>query len=104
MNSYIVHPKNKTEEKAVKAFFESLDIAFERLNAPFKKKAALPVKAMSKIKPIKNLNSYAANELKEETQENVVLPLKVKELLQKSIEQIDKGEFYNYENVKQIFK
>ncbi|TKC00905.1 DUF2683 family protein [Pedobacter cryophilus] len=75
MDSYIVHPQNKAQEKAVKAVLEALNVAFEKLNF------------------------QAGGE-----DEICILPPHVVEAVKKSEEQIKNGQFYTYDEVKQRIK
>ena len=74
MDSFIVHPQTKAQEKAVKALLEALDIAFEKMD------------------------------LQNQTEEICILPPHVIEAIKKSEEQIKNGQFYTYDEVKELLK
>ena len=72
MNTLIVHPKTQAQEKAVKAVLEALDIAFEKVDDVT------------------------------DPQEIFILPPNVLDAVKKSEEQIRNGQFYTYNQVKEI--
>jgi len=69
MDSFIVYPQNKAQEKAVKAFFEALDVTFEKV-ADHSQKEILPphvVEAVRKSEEqLKNGERYSHEEVMKE--------------------------------------
>lgn len=69
MNSFIVYPQNKEQEKAVKAVFEALDVAFEKVTDHSQKEVLPPhvVEAVRKSEEqIKNGEYYTHEEVMKE--------------------------------------
>lgn len=70
MNTFIVHPKNQAQEKAVKAVLEALNIAFEKVDTKGQdEKSILPPHVVQAVKKseeqIKNGQSYSYNQVKD---------------------------------------
>lgn len=70
MNTFIVHPKNQAQEKAVKAVLEALNIAFEKIDTKAQdEEFILPPHVVQAVKKseeqIKNGQSYSYNQVKD---------------------------------------
>lgn len=66
MNSFIVYPQNKAQEKAVKAIFEALNVVFEKVTDPTQREVLPPhvVEAVRKSEEqIKNGEFYSHEEV-----------------------------------------